>query len=125
MDRKLPPQSPEPVAPVGGVQHAAQGNAVWQWAKQALDSTSRMLRKLEVPGLTLQEDETGSRKAPDPAAAMPAPVRDAGTKGQAKRAEKGYDPYEGRAVAKAKPVAKKPVTPVKKPSFLARLFGRS
>ena len=56
----------------GGVQRDARGNGVWQWAvesgKQALDSTSRLLRRLEVPGLKL-EGYTSERKGPGPGAA--------------------------------------------------------
>ena len=44
----------------GGVEHDARGNAVWKWAvdtgRHAIDSTSRLLRRLEAPELTLEEE---------------------------------------------------------------------
>src|SRR5258708_15250033 len=44
----------------GGVHHDARGNAVWQWAvgsgRHALESTSRLLKRLDVPGLKLEDD---------------------------------------------------------------------
>ena len=46
--------------PPGRVQHDARGNAVWQWAvstsASALESTSTLLRRLEAPELSLEED---------------------------------------------------------------------
>ena len=77
---KSPGPAEAPKGP-GGVHHDARGNAVWQWAvdsgKQALDSTSRLLKRLEVPGLKLEEDATkdASRDAPGPAAGLVAAPR--------------------------------------------------
>jgi len=104
--------------PPGNVRRDAQGNAVWQWAantgRQALDSTSRLLRKLDVPGLKLLDEEESSKGA-------------AGAD-----ASKGYDPYGGRgsavAARAARPAPKAAparVAPAKaKPSLLSRLLGR-
>jgi hypothetical protein len=43
----------------GKVVHDARGNAVWQWVKDtgrhAIESTSALLKKLEVPELTVEE----------------------------------------------------------------------
>ena len=60
------PKTPKPEEtksqsrPSGGVRHDERGHAVWQWAsdtaRNAINSTSALLRKLEVPGLSLQDD---------------------------------------------------------------------
>jgi hypothetical protein len=71
----------------GRVIHDARGNAVWDWVKDtartAIDSTSRLLKKLEISELTMEDTQNGLR-GPD-------------SKGDAGG---GYDPYGRSAPAK-------------------------
>jgi hypothetical protein len=122
----------------GAVKHDSRGNAVWQWAvetgKHAVNSTSTLLRRLELPGLSIEGEK--------PAAGEPPPK----TPELEKR--RGYDPYArseqapvaGRSIPRPAPVpqppapaprgAAGPLSPpapepeARRPSWLRRLFGR-
>ncbi len=108
---------------VGRVKHDASGRAIWEWAaetgKHAMDSTSRLLKRLDLPGLSLAEEPKDKEKG-----------KSAGTFGGPKEADplKGrqtFNPYETKATPKiqapppsAQPVPKaplKPLTPVNRP----------
>ncbi|HWW79561.1 MAG TPA: hypothetical protein VNY82_08175 [Steroidobacteraceae bacterium] len=82
----------------GRVVHDSRGNAVWQWVKDtgrhAIESTSALLKKLEVPELEVEDKDDSELRLEDDV--------DAGG---------GYDPYGTRVGSKKPPP---PKTPFKK-----------
>lgn len=82
----------------GRVVHDSRGNAVWQWVKDtgrhAIESTSALLKKLEVPELKVEDHKDDELRLEDDV--------DAGG---------GYDPYGTRVGSKKPPP---PKTPIKK-----------
>jgi hypothetical protein len=70
----------------GRVKHDASGRAIWEWAaetgRNALDSTSRLLKRLDLPGLSIVDDEKEKKKAEEEAQRL---ERDA-----------GFNPYGGQ-----------------------------
>jgi hypothetical protein len=88
----------------GQVKHDDRGNAVWHWAadtaRSAIQSTSQLLRKLDVSSLSLesdgQEDEQQQAKPPSPDAA---PGNAAVGDKRSVEAKRSFDPYSSNAAA--------------------------
>lgn len=128
--------------PTGKVRHDPGGRAVWQWAldsgKHAIESTSRLLKKLDLSHLRILDDDElpgakpeekphdtdrntptfGGDRAKDPAAG----------------GRHSFDPYNSRtpvgrrampekATTPPKPRITQPAKPPRKPGFFGRLFG--
>jgi hypothetical protein len=139
-DPENPDQREHRTSPAGRVRHDKSGRAIWEWAvdtgRHALDSTSRLLKRLDNPGLTLEEDE--KKKAQDTGAGVSdkkAPPTFGGPREADPRAGKtrGFNPYDSRSPPPrrtpptsgqaARPAVNQQKTPAKKPGLLSRLFG--
>lgn len=142
--------------PSGRVRHDASGRAVWEWAvesgRHAIESTSRLLKRLDLSGIGLLDEEQEKKKKEE---AERQAAREVGgnpygneTTGTPKRpvptfggkaeadplagARRSFNPYDKTAPPKrgsSKPLSRpvpritQPVRPEKK-SLFARLLGR-
>jgi len=130
--------------PTGQVRHDPGGRAVWQWAidsgKHAIESTSRLLQKLDLTSLRFldydevkkqeKEDEERARKTERPVPTFGGEREEDPLTGK----QRGFDPYNTRTPAgrgamsnkpspPPKPRITQPVRPAKKPGFFSKLFG--
>jgi hypothetical protein len=130
---KTEPNKTGPLA--GGVRHDARGNAVWHWAtetaRHAVATTSKLLRRLDVSSLSLQDDES-LPNAPDmPAPAKPArytpasPMAALQLAAPARHAPGGFNPYDAAAVPAAAALKKRCATQAPaRAGWWRRLFQR-
>jgi hypothetical protein len=128
--------------PSGRVRHDPGGRAVWQWAidsgKHAIESTSRLLKKLDLSHLRILDDD--ERPGAKPGDNPQDNDRNVPTFGGPREPDplagktKGFDPYNSRTPVgrravpdksrtPPKPRITQPVRPAKKPGFFARMFG--
>ena len=119
-DDKDPPQPKPPRREK--ISYDSRGNPVWQWAvdsgRHLMESTSLLLKRLDIPGLKLEDDDSAASRETDAKSG-----KVSGPQGSA-----GYDPYSHKRVAPkpaARPAAKKPVAaPPTRRSWWQRLFRR-
>lgn len=142
-----PDGSDKPKPRTGRVRHDAGGRAIWEWAiesgKYAIDSTSRLLKKLDLSGITLVNDEEKPwEKPPQSREAPPSATGEDGRPrprpGEPKLQdlpprERGFNPYDTRTPVGRGALPQKGSTPPRpritqppprKRGFLARLLDR-
>jgi hypothetical protein len=97
------PETPEPPAgqePAGRVEFDSRGNSVWRWAKDVLDSTSILLKRLENKDLAIEPTQKvpvirGSKADKKPARGRAADLSVSAEPG-GRDSGGGFDPYNSR-----------------------------
>jgi hypothetical protein len=81
----------------GRVEFDSRGNSVWRWARDVLDSTSILLKRLDNTDLSLEQTAKlpavrGGAKAPAVPSEEPSVADDASNRGK----KRSFDPYNSR-----------------------------
>jgi hypothetical protein len=132
----------------GQVRHDSGGRAIWEWAlesgRHAVDSTSRLLKKLDLSNISLLNDDErpwekkSGAKPDEPELRIREPDEALPLQKQLEKeppASRGFNPYDtrtptGRGVTftpkpPPKPrITQPPAPPRRKKGFWARLFSR-
>jgi hypothetical protein len=137
----------------GQVRHDKGGRAIWEWAvdsgRHAIDSTSRLLKKLDLTSLRLLGDDekpwdetTQQQPRVESRPAAEEPKKPVPTFGGPRESDplqgrkQSFNPYDsrsptGRGAAPSprpatppRPRVTQPVKPAAKPGLLGKLFGR-
>ncbi|HEY1725282.1 MAG TPA: hypothetical protein VGF89_07660 [Steroidobacteraceae bacterium] len=114
-------------SPPAAARPEARSNAVWQWAadtaRLAMVTTSQLIRKIDISGLSIEGEDTAKNQQPSKPGTDSA--RATTPASGARNASGGFDPYNKKTVTRAS-APRKPAAPVaRKPvSWWRRLFQR-
>jgi len=100
------PRAGEEREPPGRVEFDSRGNSVWRWAKDVLESTSVLLKRLEVKDLALEPtqkvpvmggaDKTKKKSLSRGEPSLDDDESDKSRHPAARRGGGGFDPYNSR-----------------------------
>jgi hypothetical protein len=107
-DKDVGPTEPPAPEPAGKVEFDSRGNSVWRWARDVLESTSVLLKRLDNKDLALEPTQKvpvvrgadaaakGAKARSKTADADPAPRHPALQRERRDRSGGGFDPYNSR-----------------------------